>query len=322
MAKQRISGSRIDEPTGVETVGHEWDGIEELNSPLPRWWLWTFYLTVVFSIAYMVVYPAIPLLTRGTEGLWGWSSRGQLAEETRKAGAERNAMLAAIAATPIERLQDNPALMQAAVAGGRAAFRVNCVQCHGAGAAGSAGGIRGGYPNLNDDDWLWGGSLPELEYTILHGIRQPGDAQTRQAQNMPAFGRDGILAPAQIEDVVSHVRVLGGKERPGAASARGAQVFAANCVACHGPDGKGLRAFGAPNLTDAIWLYGASRADIAASIARGPAEVMPAWKGKLDAVTIRMLAAYVHSLGGGERFVASPPPVADPAAANSANANP
>ena len=312
-AKARISPAagraRIDEPTGTETVGHEWDGIEELNTPLPRWWLWTFYLCILFAIGYVVVYPAIPLLSKGTEGFWGWTSRGQLAQEQRAANAGRSEVLAAIAATPIETLQNNPELMQKAVAGGRAAFRVNCVQCHGAGAAGTKG-----YPNLNDDDWLWGGSITEIETTLTNGIRQPGNAQTRQAQNMPAFGRDRILTPAQIDDLVSHVRVIGGKEQASAASTRGAESFAANCAACHGPDGKGLRNFGAPNLTDAIWLRGGSRAEIADSIAAGPAGVMPAWQGKLDAVTIKMLAAYVHSLGGGEAFTASPAP--EPSAAN------
>ena len=304
-ATKAAGGQRIDEPTGTETVGHEWDGIEELNTPLPRWWLWTFYLSIIFAVGYVIVYPAIPMLTKGSEGLWGWTSRGQLAQETRTAQAGRSEMLAAIAATPLEQLQDNPELMQKAVAGGRAAFRVNCVQCHGAGAAGTKG-----YPNLNDDEWLWGGTIADIHTTLIHGIRQPGNAQTRQAQNMPAFGRDGILSPTQISDLVSHVRVLGGKEQASAASARGAESFAANCVACHGPDGKGLRAFGAPNLTDAIWLNGSSRAEVAASIARGPAGVMPAWQGKLDPVTIKMLAAYVHSLGGGEAFTASAPATA------------
>lgn len=303
-----MANKRIDQPTNTETVGHEWDGIEELNTPLPRWWLITFYVTVVWALAYVVVYPAIPLLSKGTEGLWGWTSRGQLAGETKAEASRRAPLLAALAATPTERLQDNPDLLQNAVAGGRAAFRVNCVQCHGAGAAGSAG-----YPNLNDDEWLWGGNLSEIEYTIAHGIRQPGHAQTRQAQPMPRFGRDGILTASQIDDVVAHVRVLGGKEKPGSVSARGAELFAANCVACHGPDGKGMRQSGAPNLTDAIWLYGGSRAAIAESIARGPAGVMPAWQGKLDPVTIKMLAAYVHSLGGGEDFAVAAAQPAGPA---------
>ncbi len=300
-----MANKRIDEATGTETVGHEWDGIEELNTPLPRWWLWTFYLTVIFSIGYMVVYPAIPLLGKGTEGLWGWTSRGQLAAETAKAESQRADLKAKLAATPIEKLGDDPQLMQAAVAGGKAAFRVNCVQCHGAGAA----GVQGLYPNLNDDDWLWGGNLQEIEYTIANGIRQPDHAATRTSV-MPSFGRDGILTAAQVQDVVSHVRSLSGQEKASASATRGAAIFAANCVACHGPDGKGLREFGAPNLADAIWLYGGSRDKIAASVANAHAGVMPAWGGKLDAVTIKMLAAYVHSLGGGEEFTVAAAPQA------------
>lgn len=299
---------RIDEPTGTQTVGHEWDGIEELDTPMPRWWLWTFYLTILFSIGYVVVYPAIPLLDKGTEGLWGWTSRGQLASENALAQQQRAAVMARLAATPIEKLGENPELMKAAVAGGRAAFRVNCVQCHGAGAA----GVLGLYPNLNDDDWLWGGNLQELEQTIAHGIRQPGDDKTRISL-MPSFGRDALLTSEQIGDVVSHVRTLSGKERASAASARGADLFANNCAACHGPAGKGLRQFGAPNLADAIWLYGGSREAIANSVSTAHAGVMPAWSGKLDPVTIRMLAAYVHSLGGGEDFAeatTAPAPVA------------
>jgi cytochrome c oxidase cbb3-type subunit 3 len=294
-----MANRRIDEPTGTETVGHEWDGIEELNTPLPRWWLWTFYLSIAFAIGYVIVYPAIPLLDRGTEGLWGWTSRGQLAEETALAEKQRASTMARLAATPIEDLGSDPQLMEAAVAGGRAAFRVNCVQCHGAGAA----GVEGLYPNLNDDDWLWGGNLKEIEQTIAHGIRQPGSENTRTSL-MPSFGRDGILTPEQVGDVASFVRTLSGKEKASAASKRGADLFAANCVACHGPAGKGLREFGAPNLADAIWLYGGSHEAISSSVTAAHAGVMPAWAGKLDPATIKMLAAYVHSLGGGEDFAA------------------
>ncbi len=294
MAKQRI-----DEPTGVETVGHEWDGIEELNNPLPRWWLITFYLCIAFSVGYAVVYPAIPLLNRGTEGLWGWTSRGALAEELKVEQAQHAPVLAALKNLPIDQLPQNPELMRNAIAGGRAAFRVNCVQCHGSGAAGSSG-----YPNLNDDDWLWGGNLKEIEFTIANGIRQPGHDATRTSQ-MPSFGKDGILTDAQIDDVVSHVRTLSGKEAPSLASARGGAVFSANCAVCHGIDGKGLRTFGAPNLADAIWLYGGSREKISASVHTARYGVMPFWGSRLDRETIKMLAAYVHSLGGGEDFAAA-----------------
>ena len=307
---------RIDEATGTETMGHEWDGIEELNTPLPRWWLWTFYLCILFAIGYVIAYPAIPLLGRATSGYLGWTSRGQLAQETSAAQSQRAGLLAQLAATPIEKLPDNPGLMRAAVAGGRAAFRVNCVQCHGAG----AGGVVGLYPNLNDDDWLWGGNLKDIEQTLTNGIRQPGNDATRNSL-MPSFGHDALLTPAQIGDVTSFVRSLSGLEKRGGAAQRGGALFAANCVACHGPEGKGGRQFGAPNLTDRIWLYGGSREAITATLNNAHAGVMPAWGGKLDPVTIKMLAAYVHSLGGGEDFAAVPTADASAAPVTEASEN-
>jgi len=294
MANERPSGKRIDEPTGTETVGHEWDGIEELDTPMPRWWLWIFYLTIAWAIVYAVLYPAWPLVDRATAGVLGWSSRGQLAREMAKEGERRAPILAAIAAVPIETLPEDSGRMRAAVAGGRAAFKVNCVQCHGAGAAGTEG-----FPNLNDDDWLWGGDLKAIESTIVHGARQPGDAATRTSQ-MPAFGRDGILSAQQVGQVADHVLSLTGKAR---GSAAGAQLFADNCAVCHGADGKGIRQFGAPNLADAIWLYGGTREQVVRQVTSPRHGVMPAWGGRLDPVTIKMLAAYVHSLGGGEDFV-------------------
>jgi len=293
---------RIDEATGTQTVGHEWDGIEELDTPMPRWWLLTFCLTILFAIGYVVLYPAIPMVHGATKGLWGWSSRGELASDLRVAKAQRADVLHQIAITPIQSLQGKPELMKAAVAGGRAAFRVNCVQCHGAGAA----GVPGLYPNLNDDDWLWGGSLQAIEQTITHGIRQPGDKDTRTSL-MPSFGRDALLTPDQIDDLVSHVRTISHQEKPSPSSARGAKLFADNCAVCHGPAGKGQRQVGAPNLTDAIWLYGGSREKITRSLTVAHAGVMPAWHDRLDPVTIKMLAAYVHSLGGGEDFVQPAP---------------
>ncbi|WP_088306661.1 cytochrome-c oxidase, cbb3-type subunit III [Novosphingobium sp. B 225] len=305
-----MSNKHIDEPTGVETVGHEWDGIEELNNPLPRWWLITFYLTIVFAIGYVVVYPAIPFLNKGSEGIWGWTSRGQLAKEMDAAQAGRAATLAALEQTPIEQLPGNPDLLRKAIAGGKAAFRVNCVQCHGAGAA---GGI--GYPNLNDDDWLWGGNLKEIEASITNGIRQPGNDLTH-ASLMPNFGKDGILTPAQVSETADYVLSLSGKAP---LNANGKLAFEANCVVCHGADGKGMRSVGAPNLTDAIWLYGGSKEQVAGSINKAHAGVMPAWGGKLDGVTIKMLATYVHSLGGGEDFSEAP---TQPAAGTPGNAKP
>ena len=291
---KRPTGKRIDEPTGTETVGHEWDGIEELDTPMPRWWLWTFYLTIVFAIFYVIAFPAWPMVDRATQGVLGWSSRGQLAKEISAADLARQDVRDRLARIPIERLPEDSALMAQAVAGGNAAFKVNCVQCHGSGAAGSQ---NLGYPNLNDDDWLWGGDLRAIEYTLTHGIRQAGHDETRMSI-MPAF--EGVLEPAQVEAVVSHVLSLSGKAE---GSALGAQIFAENCAVCHGARGEGSREFGAPKLSDAIWLRGSNREDIRRQVLNPRLGMMPKWEGRLDPVTIKMLAAYVHSLGGGEDFV-------------------
>ncbi|MEH6789248.1 cytochrome-c oxidase, cbb3-type subunit III [Parasphingorhabdus sp.] len=289
---------RVDAPTGTETVGHEWDGIEELDTPMPRWWVWTFYATIIWAIGYVIVYPAIPLANSATEGLFGWSSRGDYAAQVAARQQELEPIRQALVSTDIRKLNGSPELMQQAIEGGRSAFKVHCVQCHGSGAAGSKG-----YPNLNDDDWLWGGDLEAIEYTLVHGIRNPGHDKTRFSQ-MPAFGRDGILQPAQIADLVSYVRTLSGREKGSAAATRGAGLFAENCTVCHGPQGKGSRDLGAPNLTDAISLYGLDRASLTDTISNSRYGVMPRWGQRLDAATIRMLAAYVHSLGGGETLPA------------------
>ncbi|MBO9575365.1 MAG: cytochrome-c oxidase, cbb3-type subunit III [Sphingobium sp.] len=297
---------RIDQATGTSTVGHEWDGIEELDTPMPRWWLWSLYATIVFAIGYTIVYPAWPGISGATKGVWGWSSRNMLAQEMTNVAKQRAPILSAIAATPIEQLQAKPDLFEAAARGGEAAFKVHCVQCHGSGADGVRMGS--GYPNLNDDDWLWGGDLKALDDTITNGIRNPDVPETRQSL-MPAFGRDGILTAAQVQDVVSHVRAISGQEKASGAARRGAALFEANCAVCHGPEGKGGRTVGAPNLTDGIWLYGGGRDALTQTVTNSRHGVMPAWGHRLDAVTIKMLAAYVHSRGGGEAN-----PVLEPAA--------
>jgi cytochrome c oxidase cbb3-type subunit 3 len=291
-----MADKRIDQPTGTETMGHEWDGIEELNTPLPRWWLWAFYASIAWAAVYVVLYPAWPLIHSATAGVLGWTSTGQLEAELQQQRAARAPLMRAIAETPIEQLADKPQLMQAAIEGGRAAFKVSCTQCHGSGAAGSKG-----YPNLNDDDWLWGGDLATIQYTITHGVRQPDHGATRMSQ-MPAFGRDSILTSDQIADVVAHVRTISRQQKPDAASRRGAVLFEQNCAACHGPDGKGNRDVGAPNLTDAIWLYGGDAETLTQTITNARYGVMPRWGNHLDPVTIKMLAAYVHSRGGGEQM--------------------
>jgi cytochrome c oxidase cbb3-type subunit 3 len=279
---------------GVGTTGHEWDGIRELNNPLPRWWLYTLYATIVWAVGYCVVYPALPGLDEHSADLFGWSSRGAVAAEIKSVAAERAPILAKIEATPLEQLPQDPELMRFAIEGGRSAYKVYCSQCHGSGAAGAKG-----YPNLNDDDWLWGGDLAAIHATVRHGIRAPDDGATRTSM-MPAFGRDAMLTAPQIGDVVEHVRRISRQEHDAKAAARGAGLFAEQCASCHGATGAGSRDMGAPNLTDAIWLYGGDREALTRTVHGARSGVMPAWEKRLDPATIKQITAYVHSLGGGE----------------------
>jgi cytochrome c oxidase cbb3-type subunit 3 len=283
----------IDDVTGVETTGHEWDGIKELNKPLPKWWLYVLYGTIVWSFVYWVVYPAWPLVSGYTRGVLGHSQRQAVTQSVEAARIAQSAVNDLIAKASFTEIKADPALLEAASAGGRAAFGDNCAPCHGRGAQGAKG-----YPNLNDDDWVWGGTLEDIHQTISNGIRT-GAADARDSA-MPRFGLDGALNRAQIADTAEYVLSLGGQEAEAAAAERGKAIFAENCVACHGEDGKGNRELGAPNLTDAISLYGATKPDIVRSIETGRGGVMPAWTGRLDAATIKKLAIYVHSLGGGQ----------------------
>jgi cytochrome c oxidase cbb3-type subunit 3 len=284
----------IDEISGTETTGHSWDGIKELNTPLPRWWLWTFYATIVWAIGYMIAYPAIPLATTATPGLLGWSSRGDLRAELAAVEAARAQQASALADADMATILASADMRQVAEAGGRSAFKVYCIQCHGSGAQGGLG-----YPNLNDDDWIWGGKGEDIYITLKHGIRHPGDENTRLAE-MPAFGRDGILTPEQISDVAWYVRKLSGQENDAAAAERAVTIYAENCAVCHGEQGEGIRDVGGPRLADAIWLYGGSHAQIVSQLNAPKQGVMPAWSERLSDTTIKQLAAYVHGLGGGE----------------------
>ncbi|SSC73729.1 unnamed protein product [Ciceribacter sp. T2.26MG-112.2] len=287
-----MSEKHIDEISGVETTGHEWDGIRELNNPMPRWWVWTFYMTIVWAIGYTIAYPAWPLLKENTKGLLGYSSRAEVAAELGDAKAAQSVYLEKIAAMPLAEIVADPALAQFATAGGAAAFKVNCSPCHGSGAQGGAG-----YPNLNDDDWLWGGDLEAIQTTLAHGIRYEGDADTRVSE-MPAFA--DILDAEQIKQVAAYVISLTGTPADAAMVEPGKTVFAENCASCHGEDAKGGRDFGAPNLADAIWLRVGDEAGIAQQVAAPKHGVMPAWGARLGDATVKQLAVYVHSLGGGE----------------------
>jgi cytochrome c oxidase cbb3-type subunit 3 len=283
-----------DDVTGTETTGHTWDGIKELNTPLPRWWLWTWYISIVWGIGYLIAYPAIPLFDSVTPGLLGYSSRAEVMAEIDEARAGNAKYLDRIAELPLEEIAKDADLMSFAMAGGRSAYAVNCVQCHGTGAAGAPG-----YPNLNDDDWLWGGSLEEVSTTIAHGIRFDSDDDTRTSE-MPRFGADQLLEPAQIADVANYVSSLSKQEHDAAAAERGAEIYSENCLSCHGENGKGDREQGAAKLNDAIWLYGGRTDQIIASVSNPQNGVMPAWGHRLDEVTIKLLTLYIHSLGGGE----------------------
>ena len=287
-----MADKHIDEISGVETTGHEWDGIRELNNPLPRWWLWTFYATIAWAIGYGIAYPAWPLLKDATKGVLGYSSRQELSQSVKAAADAQKVFVDKITATPVAEIPKDAELLQFAINGGDAAFKVNCVQCHGSGAAGGAG-----YPNLNDDDWLWGGGAEAIHQTIAHGIRYADDADTRVSE-MPAFA--DILKPEEIRQVAAYVVSLTGKPRDTAMVEPGKQLFIDNCASCHGEDAKGNREFGAPNLADAIWLKVKGEAEIAQQIRQPKHGVMPAWQARLGDTTVKELAVYIHSLGGGE----------------------
>ncbi|MEO1493536.1 MAG: cytochrome-c oxidase, cbb3-type subunit III [Pseudomonadota bacterium] len=288
---QHDTEPRIDAATGQELKDHEWDGIVELDTPLPRWWLWTLYLTIIWGIGYTIAYPAWPMISEATSGVLGYSSRGEVAQIIEETNQQNAAITARVAETLFTEIAADSELDDFARAGGASIFRTYCSQCHGAGAAGAVG-----YPNLIDDDWLWGGAPEDIAATIRHGIRWDEDDDTRYSE-MPAFGRDGILSKAEIESVADYVLSLSGRAE---VTEAGAEIYTDNCAACHGEAGEGDRDQGAPNLADAIWLYGSDRETVIYSISNARYGVMPNWSTRLSEAEIRQVAHYVHSLGGGE----------------------
>jgi len=278
-----------DSVTGTETTGHEWDGIKELNTPLPTWWLYVFYATIAFSLVYWVLYPTIP----GISGILGANNRVALESKLAAAQARQGAYLERIAARETADIAGDSELLGFALAGGRSAYADNCAPCHGLGGAGQRG-----YPTLADDVWLWGGTLDDIETSILYGVRS-GHDETRYSE-MPAFGADELLTEEEIAAVADYVLSLSGGAGDAADVAAGAEIFADNCAACHGEAGEGDPTQGAPSLNDQIWLYGGERADIMAQVRKPQHGIMPAWVGRLDPATIKMLSVYVHSLGGGQ----------------------
>ncbi|WP_296713011.1 cytochrome-c oxidase, cbb3-type subunit III [Rhodoblastus sp.] len=281
----------IDAATGTATTGHEWDGIKELNTPLPKWWLYILYATMVWAVGYWFLYPAIPLPGGHTAGLLGWTSRGAVTADLQDLQAQRAAMVGQLNKSTLQQIAADPKLAEFARAYGRSSFGVNCAPCHGSNGQGSVG-----YPNLTADRWLWGGKLDQISQTITHGARS-GDADGHEG-NMPAFGKDGILTKDQIGQVAAYVVSL---STPTTADvSAGKKVFAENCAPCHGDNAKGNSDVGAPNLTTKIWLYGGDKATIQETLTNGRGGHMPAWGSKLDPATIKALTVYVHSLGGGQ----------------------
>lgn len=276
------------------TTGHEWDGIKEFDKPVPRWWMWTYILSIVFSLGYVVAYPAIPLVNDYTKGLLGWSSRDAVEQEISAAKQAQSKYIDALQTASLDQVKDNEELMTFAINGGKSAYSVNCVQCHGTGATGSVG-----YPNLNDDEWLWGGKLEDIYTTIQHGIRFDEDDDTRLSE-MPAFLTDELLEKPDILKVAHFVRAFTGLEHDADSAAAGAEIFADNCAACHGENGQGDQEQGSPNLTDAVWFYGSDYDTIVATISNGRKGVMPAWAHRLDDTVIKQLTLYIHSRGGGQ----------------------
>jgi len=278
-----------------DTTGHVWDGIEEFDNPMPRWWLWCFYLTIVWGVAYSIAYPAWPLVSSATSGLLGFSTRSEVAEEIAAAQIANEGVNLQLASTELTEIADNPELASYATSAGAAVFRTWCSQCHGSGAAGVQAS---GYPNLLDDDWLWGGDIESIHLTIAHGIRNEDDPDARYSE-MPAYG--DIFEPEEIEQVANYVMTLSGNTPVDASKVEaGAELFYDNCSACHGEEGLGMTELGAPNLADAIWLYGGDYDTIMETVTYSRYGVMPPWTQRLSEAEIRAVAVYVHQLGGGE----------------------
>ena len=283
----------IDQISGVETTGHEWDGLKELNNPAPRWWLWVFFACIVFAVGYWFIYPTWPTLIGHTGGSQNWTEYKQLRDQQGEIAAMRAKYEARFASTDLQAIKNDPELYDYARAGGAIAFKNNCAVCHGSGAQGGPG-----FPNLNDDTWLWGGKLEQIYTTIRYGAHND-NPQTHMG-GMPAW--KDTLSAEDIDNVATYVADLhlGDKARQTPAYLKGKEVFAANCTSCHGENGEGNQDVGAPALRAGIWQWGGDHATLVQTISYGRSGVMPAWEGRLSDSTIKQLAVYIHSLGGGQ----------------------
>ncbi len=283
MANRPNNKKKDDKP---QVTGHEWDGIEEYKNNPPRWWTITWIVCIIWAVGYWFIYPTWPTLSGNTKGSKGWTQYNQLKDSQKEIQDRRDVYAKRFAKSSFKQIQQDPELMEYALRGGESVFKNICSTCHGTGGGGAKG-----FPNLNDDDWLWGGKLEDIHRTLLYGIRSNHD-KTRFSQ-MPSFGLDKILNKEQINQVMDYVLSLSGEAKY---NKEGRKIFVEHCATCHGRDAKGDQKVGAPNLTDKIWLYGSDREDLFYTIYFARAGAMPAWKGRLSDQDIRKVALYVHSL--------------------------
>lgn len=278
------------ENSNIKVTGHSWDNISEYNIPAPRWWLIVWLITIIWSFGYWYFYPTWPTTDGNSKGKLEWTQINQLESSQAEIDSIRAKYFNLINEKSFDEILADKKLLEYALVGGESAFKDNCAGCHGVGAQGYKG-----YPNLNDDDWLWGGRVNDIYITLLYGIRS-GHEKARFNQ-MPSFGKDKILSKAQINEIIDHVLSLSNKNLP---NDNGAKLYAQNCASCHGINGKGNQELGAPNLSDEIWLYGSSRQDLYHTIYYSRAGVMPYWSTRLENAVIKQLSLYVYLLGGGE----------------------
>lgn len=284
-------GAERDPVTGHMTTGHEWNGIKELNTPVPKM-VWFFLIsTFLFSVVWWVLMPAWPLGSTYTKGILGVDQRRVVADDLKRAAEQAPAWVAKVADTDYAALQADPALMEQVRRHGAVLFGDNCAACHGVGGSGGPG-----FPALAAGSWLWGGSPEALAETIRVGINS--DHPDTRVSQMPAFGRDQMLTRPDIIAVLAHVRSLSGA---GPASAAGQELFIANCAACHGEEGRGMMEMGAPNLTDATWIYGGDEQTVFTTIFNGRQGHMPRWDQRLGDLDRKVLALYVADLATGSK---------------------
>ena len=300
---------------GVKTTGHVFDGIEESDRSLPKWWCLVFYISVVIAIIYASLYPSVPTNKTHFKGLLNTTDIQALEKTLELANIERAKYIEQIKQKSLKEILQNEELLEIAIQGGKSMFLDNCSTCHGRG----GGGAEGGYPNLRDDDWIWGGEIEDIYQTIKYGVRIHEDAR---ANYMPIFGADEILTKEEIKLVAGYVfsltnrpsnlakgsidksmqekQLLEGQLLEEQLLEKGAEIFAKNCVSCHMEGGVGNKELGAPALNDYIWLYGGKLENIESQIYKPQHGQMPPWHKRFDDEFVKMLAIYVHQLGGGE----------------------